>query len=190
MRLFFPLAGVILLGAAAVSLQAAGELSNRRAPGFSLPDSNINYHDLGDYRGKIVLVDFIKTSCPVCNSSHKILESIRQKYPDKVTILSVVPSTEDNANTVRQFVGQNSVKTPVLFDCGQVMASYLKLTPKNSNIGLPHLFLVDANGVIRNDWEYLGGAGNVFESLPALQKEVEAVLNSGSAGPAKPPAKK
>ena len=57
MRLFFPLAGVILLGAAAASLEAAGELSNRRAPGFSLPDSNINYHDLGDYRGKIVLVD-------------------------------------------------------------------------------------------------------------------------------------
>ena len=61
MRFFSHLAGVISLGAAAMSLEAAGELSNRRAPGFSLPDSNINYHDLGDYRGKVVLVDFIKT---------------------------------------------------------------------------------------------------------------------------------
>ncbi len=190
MRFSSHLAGVILLGAAAMSVEAAGELSNRRAPGFSLPDSNINYHDLGDYRGKVVLVDFIKTSCPVCNSSHKIMETVRQKYPDKVTILSVVPASEDNSNTVRAFVGANSVKTPVLFDCGQVMASYLKLTPKNANsVALPHLFLIDANGMIRNDWEYVGGPGNVFESLPALQKEVEALL-SGNAGPAKPPVKK
>jgi peroxiredoxin len=192
MRLFFPLAGVILLGAAVMPLEAAGELSNRRAPGFSLPDSNINYHDIADYRGKVVLVDFIKTSCPVCNSSHKIMETLRLKYPDKLTIISVVPASEDNSNTVRQFVVNNAVKTPVVFDCGQVLASYLKLTPKTANnVALPHLFLVDANGTIRNDWEYVGGAANVFESLPMLQKEVEALLKGGGpAGPAKPPAGK
>ena len=191
MRFFFSLTGVLALGlTAATSPATAGELSNRRAPGFALPDSNINYHDLADYRGKIVLVDLIKTSCPICNSSHKILESVRQKYPDKVTILTIVPASEDNAATVRQFVCNNSVKTPVLFDCGQVMASYLKLTPQKSNIGLPHLFLIDANGVIRNDWEYAGGGvTSVFEALPPLLKEVEAVLNA-SAAPAKSPAKK
>ncbi len=191
MRFFFSLTGVLALGlTATMSPATAGELSNRRAPGFALPDSNVNYHDLADYRGKIVLVDLIKTSCPICNSSHKILESVRQKYPDKVTILTIVPSSEDNAATVRQFVGNNSVKTPVLFDCGQVMASYLKLTPQKSNIGLPHLFLIDANGVIRNDWEYVGGGvTSVFEALPPLLKEVEAVLNA-SATPAKSPAKK
>ena len=190
MRLFFPVIGLVALAASATSnLQAAGELSNRRAPGFALPDSNINYHDLADYRGKVVLVDLIKTSCPVCNSSHKILESVRQKYPDKVTILTIVPATEDNAATVRQFVANNSVKTPMLFDCGQVMASYLKLTPQKSNIGLPHLFLIDQNGVIRNDWEYVGGGtSSVFEALPPLLREVEAVLNAGKAPAA--PAKK
>ncbi len=191
MRFFFSVTGVLALGlTAAISPATAGELSNRRAPGFALPDSNINYHDLADYRGKIVLLDLIKTSCPICNSSHKILESVRQKYPDKITILTIVPASEDNAGTVRQFVGNNSVKTPVLFDCGQVMASYLKLTPQKSNIGLPHLFLIDANGVIRNDWEYVGGGVNsVFEALPPLLKEVEAVLNA-SAAPPKSPAKK
>lgn len=192
MRFFFSVTGVLALGLfGAMSPATAGELSNRRAPGFALPDSNINYHDLADYRGKVVLVDLIKTSCPVCNSSHKILESVRQKYPDKVAILTIVPATEDNAGTVRQFIGNNAVKTPVLFDCGQVMASYLKLTPQKSNIGLPHLFLIDANGVIRNDWEYAGGGTtSVFEALPPLLKEVEALLNAPAAGAAKPPVKK
>lgn len=192
MRFFFSLTGMLALGVAAVSVATAGELSNRRAPGFALPDSNVNFHDLADYRGKIVLVDLIKTSCPVCNSSHRILESVRQKYPGKVAILSIVPSTEDNAGTVRQFIGNNAVKTPVLFDCGQVMASYLKLTPQKSNIGLPHLFLIDANGVIRNDWEYAGGGTtSVFEALPPLLKEVEALLNApAGAAPAPAPVKK
>lgn len=195
MRFFFSLTGMLALGVAAVSVATAGELSNRRAPGFALPDSNVNFHDLADYRGKIVLVDLIKTSCPVCNSSHRILESVRQKYPGKVAILSIVPSTEDNAGTVRQFIGNNAVKTPVLFDCGQVMASYLKLTPQKSNIGLPHLFLIDANGVIRNDWEYAGGGTtSVFEALPPLLKEVEALLNAPAApapaGAAQAPVKK
>ncbi|MCC6537972.1 MAG: TlpA family protein disulfide reductase [Bryobacterales bacterium] len=189
MRFLSAAVGALALFCASARLDAAGELSNRRAPGFSLPDSNINYHDLADYRGKIVLLDLIKTSCPVCNSSHKILETVRQKYPDKVTILTIVPAMEDNAGTVLQFVKANSVKTPMLFDCGQVMASYLKLTPKKSNIGLPHLFLIDANGMIRNDWEYVGGGTtSVFEALPPLLKEVEMLLNQQS-GPVAPPKK-
>lgn len=192
MRLFSAVLGAVsFLGVAAADLRAAGELSNRRAPGFSLPDSSVNYHDLADYRGKVILLDLIKTSCPVCNSSHRIFESVRQKYPDKVTIITVVTTNEDNAGTVRQYVANNSVKTPVLFDCGQMFASYLKLTPQKSNVGLPHLFLIDQNGVIRNDWEYVGGGVNsVFEALPPLLREVEAVLKVGDTKAPAAPAKK
>ena len=192
MRFLLSVALLAALGAG--SQMSAGPLSNRRAPGFSLPDSNLNYHDLADYRGKVILVDLIKTSCPVCNSSHRIFEAVRQKYPDKVTILTIVTTAEDNTATVRQFVGNNSVKTPILFDCGQVFASYLKLTPQKSNVGLPHLFLVDQNGMIRDDWEYAGPGGPaataVFESLPPLLNAVEAVLKGGAAGPGPAPAAK
>ena len=46
----------------AVTLMASGELSGRRAPGFSLPDMNLKQYDLQDYRGKLVLVDIMQTA--------------------------------------------------------------------------------------------------------------------------------
>ncbi len=166
----------------------------RRAPGFALPDLNINYHDLADYRGKVVLLDFIKTACPVCQSSQKIYETIRLKYPDKVAVLAIVlpPDTQE---TVRAFVTANSMKTPTLFDCGQATASYLKLSPTRSTITFPNLFLIDGNGIIRGHHEYAPGQEKYFEQLDPLLNEVEALVKGGAAKPAgpaapKPPAKK
>jgi peroxiredoxin len=166
---------VVLLGMAVLPAYGAGELSGRRAPGFTLPDLNVNYHDLYDYRGKVVLLDIVQTSCPVCGSSHRILETIRQKFPGKVQILSVVVPP-DNQNSVRQFIANFAVKTPVLFDCGQMIGSYLKLTPQKPQATFPHLFLIDANGMIRNDWEYKSGQEKYFESLEPLLGEVTALV--------------
>ena len=56
----------------ASALMASGELSGRRAPGFSLPDMNLKQYDLQDYRGKIVLINIMQTRCAHCAtfSSH------------------------------------------------------------------------------------------------------------------------
>ena len=52
--------------ACAATLMTAGELSGRRAPGFSLIDVNFKQHDPQDYRGKILLVELMQTGCPHC----------------------------------------------------------------------------------------------------------------------------
>ena len=53
-------------------------LSGRRAPGFSLPDRNLNRHDLQDYRGKLVLLEFMQARCPRCEKFAQILERAQQ----------------------------------------------------------------------------------------------------------------
>ena len=50
----------------AALLLASGELSGRRAPGFSIPDMQQQQHDVQDYHGKILVLDIIRTSCPHC----------------------------------------------------------------------------------------------------------------------------
>ena len=185
----------LLLAALSLPAFSAGELSNRRAPGFALPDVNVNYHDLADYRGKVVLLDILQTSCPVCGSSQRIFETIRQKFPDKVQILSVVVPP-DNQNTVRQFMQGFGIKTPILFDCGQMVGAYLKLTPQKPQATFPHLFLIDGNGWIRNDFVYGPAMEKYFEGLEPLLTEVTALVKElpvggvkPVAGPAAPPAK-
>ncbi|MEZ5402138.1 MAG: TlpA disulfide reductase family protein [Bryobacteraceae bacterium] len=161
---------------------AADPLANRRAPGFALPDLDFNYHDLYDYRGKIVLLEIIQTSCPACNSSAKIFETIRQKFPTKVTILTIA-TVPDNQDTVRQFVARNNVKTPMLFDCSQVTGSYLKATPKTTEVTLPHLFVIDEKGWIQYHHVYGAGQEKYFESLePVLAEVTELVGKMGGAG--------
>ncbi|MDQ6706908.1 MAG: TlpA family protein disulfide reductase [Acidobacteriota bacterium] len=164
----------IALVLSAISLYAAGELSNRRAPGFSLPGSDSQQHDTQDYRGKVLIIETMQIGCEHCRKFSNVLEEAAAKYGGKVAILSVV-TMPDTMQKVRQYVDQNNITTPILFDCGQVMASYLKITPANPTVHFPHVFLVDADGMIRNDFGYEAGAEPMFESK-ALFPEIEKLL--------------
>src|SRR5580698_6797721 len=78
-----------ILAAAGLSLGASGELSDRRAPGFALPDPSYeHYYDLQDYAGKVVLIDIMSTRCPHCLLASTTLEQVKARYGDKVAILS------------------------------------------------------------------------------------------------------
>jgi len=170
--------------ASAVLLFGSGELSGRRAPGFSLPDLHGQQHDLQDYRGKIVLIDIIQTTCPHCQQLADLLEKITAKYGGKVAVLTfAIP--QDTQATVARFVAEHKVTTPVLFDCGQASASYLKVTPQHPTVNVPHLFVIDGQGTIRNDFGYEFDTRNIFEG-DALYAEIDRLL----AGPSPAKAKK
>ena len=81
---------LIALLAVAVLSPAAGLFSDRRAPGFSLADSKFHQHDPQDYRGKVLLVDIMLTSCPTCNKLADTLVEVKKKYGEKIGIISVV----------------------------------------------------------------------------------------------------
>jgi len=169
MRVF----GVILV--AALPLLASGELSNRRAPGFALPDSNYQHsYDLQDYRGNVLLIDFMKTDCPHCMLLSTTLEKVKAKYGEKVGILSVVipPETPEN---VLSFIATHKITTPIVYDMGQMTISYFKAKPGQGRFDTPHLFIIDKNGMIRNDFSYSEADKEIFEG-PRLFQEIDKLL--------------
>src|SRR5690349_20564921 len=107
-----------------LSVFGAGELSNRRAPSFSLPDGRGKQHDILDYRGKLLIVDFMRSDCSHCATMTGVLEQIKQKYGDRVEILSIVNYPQDSAQSAALYVNQHRMQTPVLFDCGSVAVAY------------------------------------------------------------------
>jgi len=147
-----------------VALQsvAAGPLSNRRAPGFSLMDTQGRHHDLYDYRGKLVLIEIMQTNCPHCREFAKILSQVSAKYGDRVVILTVV-NPPDNAETVSRYLAEVKPSYTILFDCGQMAISYFKATPQNPSVSVPHIFLIDANGWIVDDYGYGPATKDIFE---------------------------
>jgi peroxiredoxin len=158
----------------------AGTLSNRRAPGFSLPDMSGKQFDLQDYRGKIVLIDIMQTNCPHCRTFAKVLDKVVAKYGGRVAVLSVV-NPPDTPATVSQFLKDLKSRFPILFDCGQMAISYTKATPQNPSVDVPHLFIIDGNGWIVNDYGYSEQTKDVFEGS-ALFAELDRML---AARPAK-----
>lgn len=162
----------------AVSLTAmAGPLSGRRVPSFALPDGQLRYHDILDYRGKPLLLEVMQTSCPHCQSLAVTLERVRTKYGAQVGVLSIV-NPPDTQATVSEFIRKYKVDYPLLFDSGQATAALMKVTPQNPRITLPHLFLIDAAGNIQEDWAYEESTKAIFEG-DALFGHVDRLLSSG-----------
>lgn len=160
---------------AATALFASGELSNRRAPGFALPDPEYtHFYDLQDYRGKVLVIDIMSTTCPHCQVLSTTLEKVKSKYGDKVGILSVV-LPPDNQITVSKYKSVNKITTPIVCDMGQMTISYLNAKPGTSHIDVPHLFVIDGQGMIRNDFGYDEKSRPVFEG-PGLFGEIDKLL--------------
>ena len=164
----------VLLCTAALS--AAGDNSGRRAPGFALPDAKMQVYDLADYRGKIVLLELMQTTCGHCAAFADVIERVQQKYGDKVAILAVVNSRGDDSNTVAKYIAGHRVTYPILFDAGQMAYSYLR----SMSFDTPHVFLIDASGTIKNDWGYSLITRDIFEGN-GLMSEIDSLLSGKGA---------
>ncbi len=167
------MAGILL---AVVSL-GANSLSGRRAPGFSLPDSHFKRYDLQDFRGKWLLIDFMLTNCPHCRQLSRTLEAVKQKYGNRIGILSVVIAPPETQETVGKYIAENKITVPVLFDQGQMAASYFNARPSQPSFDTPHLFVIDSGGTIVRDFGHSEENHEILEG-GGLIKELDALLKS------------
>ena len=146
-------------------------LSGRRAPSFSLPDSRLLQHDIMDYRGKWLLLDFMKTDCPHCKDLSRALEALKNRLGGKADVLSVIIAPPETTETARLYVAETKITSPLVFDQGQVAVAYFKATPSNPQFDTPHLFAIDPNGQIVKDWGMAGTSSKGFAT------ELEQLIN-------------
>jgi peroxiredoxin len=162
-----------------IVLFAAGPL--RRAPGFCLIDTSGQWQDLADYRGKIVLVEFMQTSCPHCAAFSTVLNGLKLKYADKLAILAIANPPVDTVQTMMQFVKDHKLVYPLLLDQGQVAYSYVR----SPSVDLPTVYLIDGSGMIRNSWQNGPLTKDIFEGA-GLAREIDKLLTGApTAAPAK-----
>ena len=163
---------VAMILAASLMLPAADEYSNRRAPGFSLADSKFRQHDTQDYRGKVLLIEVMLTTCPVCNQLADTLVQVKKKYGEKVAMISIV-TLPDTFTEADKFAAWHGITWPIVFDSGQVIASYMEMTPSNPTVHFPHLFVIDGTGMIRNDY---GAEDDASLTLGTISAAIDPLL--------------
>lgn len=111
-----------------------------KAPQFTLSDLKGVEHKLEDYKGKGVLINFWATYCPPCKRELPYLESAYKDYKDQgIEVLAI--NADEPMLIVNQFLRDEQVSFPVLFDDGDVLDLY-------QVINLPKTFLVNKDGVI------------------------------------------
>jgi peroxiredoxin len=105
-----------------------------------------------------------------------VLNGLKIKYGEKLAILAVA-NPPDNPQSMLQFVNGHKLAYPLLLDQGQVAASYVR----SPSVDLPTVYLVDANGMIRNSWQNSVLTKDIFEG-PGLTREIDKLLTGVPAG--------
>jgi len=126
-------------------------LAGRRAPSFALPDMAMKQYDILDYRGRWLMVEYIKTDSEPAIKLVKALESLKARLGAKLAVLAVVVPP-DNTATVGRFAAATKTTTPILFDSGQTAMWYFKATPQKPSFDSPHVFAISPQGLIAHDW--------------------------------------
>ena len=143
-------------------IAASAQQALRRAPSWALYDSKGQMRDLLDYRGKVVVLEMMQTTCPHCGAFADVLEKAKEKYGDKVAVLAVVTVIGPAAETpdkVAAYIAGHKIAYPILYDMGQMQISYLQ----KSRVDLPTVFIIDQNGFIRGEYSYGVTAREIFE---------------------------
>ena len=111
------------------------------APPLRLQDLDGATHDLADFRGRLVLVNFWATWCPPCRREMPSLERLYQQLRDRGLTVVAVDLGED-ADTVFAFTGQldPAPTFPLLLDPDGLAAPTWRVK------GLPTSFLIDPQG--------------------------------------------
>lgn len=137
-----------LFGLSLVLFASAGQaaefvrVDSAKPPPLVLKDLQGNSHQLGEYRGKVVLVNFWATWCPPCREEMPSMQRLKVKMTGRPFAMLGVNSGEPIGD-IEEFLKGVKVNFPILLDADSAVTRRWKV------YGLPTSFLVDRQGRVR-----------------------------------------
>jgi len=167
---------------AALSLCGAGADSSpsvRKAPelAFNIPGQGQKL--LSQYRGKVVALEFIWTTCPHCQAASKMMSKYQAEFgPRGFQALDV--AVNENADLlVENFVKEFQVAFPVGWVPVDQMRAFMGFG--SSRYVVPQLALIDRKGMIHYQTPLIEDADWEKVMNPdAIRQHIEELLSSGA----------
>ena len=160
--------GVTLVGVLVVNGWSMGSrvpVVGTPAEDFQLVDLNGNPQRLGEYRGKVVLLNFWATWCKPCTTEMPAMQASYDKLADKGFVVLAINELEDDAK-VREHIRQFGHTFPVLMDRDNKVANQFGV------YGLPVSVFIDERGMVQ---EYIKGGllteQKIYEVVSRMQNQ-------------------
>ena len=184
---FLPLATTMALVASATF--AADAPGARKAPELAFHLPNEGQKLLSQYRGKVVAIEFILTTCPHCQAAAKFNSKLYSDYAAKgFQMIDLAINAYDaggNDQTAPALVESFAATYGATFPVGWVnrdqMLSFMNFSIMDRMV-VPQIVLIDRKGVIQ--YHTPATSGPEWEKVmnePSLRSHIEELL-----GPSKP----
>jgi peroxiredoxin len=161
----------IALGFALVSLPAA-EIP-RKAPELAVGLVNGQQLLLSQFRGKVVLLEFLHTTCSHCQQSSAMIDRLYKELGPRGFQPIGVAFNENATALVPDFVRQLGLTFPVGVAPRDTVIDYLQHSMMQP-LFVPQMIFVDRKGVIRAQH---GGEDEFLKNLePNVRNEIETLL--------------
>lgn len=143
---------------------------------------------LSQYKGKVVALAFMLTTCPHCQNLTKYLNSIAKEYEAKGAQIVGCAFNDDAPQLVGQFVQQFGGNFPVGYCPRQEVMGYVSWSDLNAKpFYVPHMVFLDRRGIIRGD--FAGESDFMSHSDVNIRKELDELLKGGTTTSAAAPKK-
>jgi len=161
------LSGLTLLGPAqARDLQV---YKGGATPPLVLKDLSGKTHDLKQYRGKVVLINFWATWCPPCRAEMPSMQRLKAKMAGKPFVILAVDMGEEES-VVKNYIREIKTDFTVLLDKdGRALKSW-------KVFAFPTSYVVDTQGKIRyglygaSEWDAADKVQKISQLMPSAAK--------------------
>jgi hypothetical protein len=147
----------------------------RPSPPFTIQRTGAAPLRLNQYRGRVVALAFIYTSCSHCQQLTSELNLIARDYAARDVQVLECAFNEDAVAAMPEFLERFTPQFPVGYSTSAAVMSYLQHKAVNPRpLFVPHMVFLDRAGVIRADYP---GEGGFFSDANAnIRAQLEKML--------------
>lgn len=170
---------IALLCTTAAWVALADDLQRPSQP-FTILRAGAPPIQLSQYRGKIVALAFIHTTCPHCQALTGSLGPIARQYAPKGVQFIECAFNQGADQLVPQFIQQFQPPFPVGWSNDAAVRAYLQYSAMDARMFyVPHMVFLDARGMIRSDYP---GESDFFKNPETnIRAELDKLLKAGAA---------
>lgn len=166
-------AGLLALGVVALALPPLP----RKAPELTIVQTSGKQMLLSSYKGKVVVVEFLYTTCPHCQHAAEMFTKLQKELGPRGFQALGLAFNPNAPQLVDGFVQQFGVGYPIGYTTSQTVTDYMGFTVMDRYV-VPQIVVIDRKGMIRAQSGVQGDPNLQDENY--LRNLIDGLLKEGA----------